>query len=263
MADTDRAPPNDVKTANVLRYNVRWMDNVFNSRSTTEALLSPQREAGNLTLNDYNASLDFLSGYHRHYPVLGVLMAITLVFPFRNPKWSQLKTHAVNVTAGLGGFTFGRLAVISAHYNYLCTIENPDGFSKAMENVQSKLGAPKAGLVIARTYQPALPDDAYPNQTPDDSLQLMLPSSNSESSPSKPGLTDKERSKWEQIRAANNRTVHSSSWDTLRQKHERENVKHRSEMRSWDDDGGEKVDADKYATSNLDGRYSDRSGSTN
>jgi hypothetical protein len=69
MADTDGTPPNDVKNANVLRYNVRWMDSVFNSRSTTEALLSPQREAGNLTPNDYNASVDFLSGYHRHYPV--------------------------------------------------------------------------------------------------------------------------------------------------------------------------------------------------
>jgi len=93
-------------------------------------------------------------------------------------------------------------------------------------------------------------------------LQLMLPSSNSDSSPSKPGPTDKEHSKWEQIRAANNRTVHSSSWDMLRQKHERENVKHRSEVKSRDDAGGENVDADKYATSNLDGkfdRYRDRS----
>jgi hypothetical protein len=94
-------------------------------------------------------------------------MAISLVLPFRNPKWTQLKTHAVNFTAGLGGFTFGRLAVISAHYNYLRSIENPDGFSKAMENIQSKLGEPKAGLVIARTYQPS-PDDIYANQTPDD-----------------------------------------------------------------------------------------------
>jgi len=99
--------------------------------------------------------------------VLGALAAITLVFGFRNPKWNQLKTHTVTLTAGLGGFAFGRLAVISAHYNYLRSIENPAGFRKAMENIQSELGAPKVGLVIARAYQPSL-DDNYTNQIPDD-----------------------------------------------------------------------------------------------
>jgi hypothetical protein len=93
----------------------------------------------------------------------------------------------------------------------------------------------------------------------------MLPASNSEPPPSKPGTTDKGHSKWEQIRAANNRTANSSSWDALRQKHERENVKHRSEGGLWDDAGTEKTDTDKYATSSLDGnynKYSDRPRST-
>lgn len=101
------------------------------------------------------------------FQVLGVLMAVTLVFRFRNPKWTQFKAQAVTFTAGLGGFTFGRLAVISAHYNYLRSIENPDGFSKAMENIQSELGAPKVGLIIARAYQPSSDDDQT-NQIPDD-----------------------------------------------------------------------------------------------
>lgn len=57
------------KNTNVLHYNVRWMDSVFKSKNTTEALLSPQREAGNLTAHDYDASINFLPGYHRHYPV--------------------------------------------------------------------------------------------------------------------------------------------------------------------------------------------------
>jgi len=57
------------KNTSVLHYNVRWMDGVFKSRTTTEALLSPQREAGNLTTHDYDASISFLPGYHRRYPV--------------------------------------------------------------------------------------------------------------------------------------------------------------------------------------------------
>lgn len=100
-------------------------------------------------------------------------MAITLVFRFRNPKWTQFKAQAVTFTAGLGGFTFGRLAVISAHYNYLRSIENPHGFSKAMENIQSELGAPKVGLIIARAYQPSLDDD-YTTQVPDDGDGISL-----------------------------------------------------------------------------------------
>ncbi|KIM48116.1 hypothetical protein M413DRAFT_439827 [Hebeloma cylindrosporum] len=241
----DGSRPTNKNNAHVVHYNVRWMDSVFKSRDTTEALLSPQREAGNLTSHDYDASLNFLPGYHRYYPGLGLLVATALVFRFRNPKWTPLKFHAVNVTAGLGGFAFGRLAVISAHYKYFCSIENPGGFGKAMENIQSEVGAPKLGLVMSRAYQPSSDD----NQTPDDGLQLILPSSNSESSKPKP--SDKERSKWEQIRAANNRTARNSSWDSLRQKHERETVNPRSEGA----DNPENSDVDQYAANSPDGKF--------
>ena len=53
----------------ILLYNVDWMDSTFGSRAAAEALLSPERESGNLTSRDYDDAIQFFSGNHRHYPV--------------------------------------------------------------------------------------------------------------------------------------------------------------------------------------------------
>ena len=58
--------PSDI---HVLHYNINWMDSVFRSRARTEALLSPERESGNLTTRDYDTAIQFLPGTHRYYPV--------------------------------------------------------------------------------------------------------------------------------------------------------------------------------------------------
>ena len=57
----------------VLRYNMDWMYSAFGSRATAEALLSPERESGNLTTRDYDAAIKFLPGLHRYYPVRSLL----------------------------------------------------------------------------------------------------------------------------------------------------------------------------------------------
>lgn len=67
-------PPNsELEVSNgdvhVLHYNVNWMDSVFRSRAAAEALLSPERESGNLTSRDYDAAIQFLPGTHHYYPV--------------------------------------------------------------------------------------------------------------------------------------------------------------------------------------------------
>ena len=53
----------------VLHYDIDWMDSTFRTRAVAEALLSPERESGNLTSRDYDAAIHFLPGSHRHYPV--------------------------------------------------------------------------------------------------------------------------------------------------------------------------------------------------
>ena len=53
-----------------LLHNINWMYSAFRSRSTAETLLSPERESGNLTTHDYDATIQFLSSTtHRYYPV--------------------------------------------------------------------------------------------------------------------------------------------------------------------------------------------------
>ncbi|KAF8974013.1 hypothetical protein BDZ97DRAFT_1777987 [Flammula alnicola] len=226
------------------------MDSVFRSKTITEALLSPEREAGNITPHDYEASLNFLPNYHRQYPVLGAVAATALIYSFRSPKWNQVKSAATIFTFGFGGYGFGKMAFLSAHFNYLRSIENPHGFQKAMEHVQAQVGAPKAGIIIERPYEIS-PDDLDPDHTPDNESQLILPTASDSQSGKAPA--QKPHTKWDEIRAANNRTAQNSSWDSLRQKHEREAVKPKANEDSlWDVDApAEKVDTDQYASSDA------------
>lgn len=73
--DPEARPP-----AHVLNYSPLWMDAVFRPRSRAEALLSPEREAGNLTPQDYDTTIDFLSNYHRQYPVRSSLFTSLTMF---------------------------------------------------------------------------------------------------------------------------------------------------------------------------------------
>ena len=65
-------PPNSEVSngdVHVLQYNANWINSAFKSRATAEALLSPERESGNLTTRDYDAAIQFLPGTHHYYPV--------------------------------------------------------------------------------------------------------------------------------------------------------------------------------------------------
>lgn len=52
-----------------LNYNVRWIERTFSSPSVTQSLLSPERDAGNITTNDYEAAASFFPGPTRRYCV--------------------------------------------------------------------------------------------------------------------------------------------------------------------------------------------------
>lgn len=62
-------PDSEARPPHVLLYSPFWMDAIFRPRSRAEELLSPERETGNLTPRDYDATIEFLSNYHRQYPV--------------------------------------------------------------------------------------------------------------------------------------------------------------------------------------------------
>jgi len=54
--------PNDSDESKLVqgKYSIRWLETVFTSKAVTEELLSPERENGNLTTNDYERAIDFL-----------------------------------------------------------------------------------------------------------------------------------------------------------------------------------------------------------
>jgi hypothetical protein len=150
-------------------------------------------------------------------------------------KWTQRRALAT-FTLGFTGYTFGKLSMLRAHYDYVRNLENPAGFEKAMENVQAKLGGlVPQGFVIERVYEPSPDDHSNQNES------IILPTA-SDDSPTRQSSQASEQpplSKWDQIRKMNDNTSKNSSWDTLRQKHERSSSTVKSpnsdEELFWDD----------------------------
>jgi hypothetical protein len=51
----------------------------------------------------------------------------------------------------MAGFAAGHTVSVAKHYNFVRTLENPIGFSKALDNVQHRVGSVMpAGPVIVR-----------------------------------------------------------------------------------------------------------------
>ena len=84
-------------------------------------------------------------------------MGATAVFFVRGPtaRWTSRRALTA-FTLGFTGYTLGNATMLKAHYDYVRSLENPAGFSKAMENVQARLGglAPP-GIIIERAYEPS------------------------------------------------------------------------------------------------------------
>ncbi|KAF9473119.1 hypothetical protein BDN70DRAFT_966806 [Pholiota conissans] len=241
-------PPQTQDSPYVLRYAPLWMDSVFRSKTTTEALLSSQRESGYLSPHDYEASITFLTNWHRQYPLLGALAGVGLVYCFRSPKWvTNTKRATLTFTLPFAGYSIGKISLLSAHFKYLNSIENPHGFQQAMEQIQAQAGAPKAGIIMERPYHMS-PDDMTPDEIsnkvhpPVPQIVLPNPSETQLSTPAKSPHT-----KWDEIRAANAVSVQNSTWDRLRQQHERKDLKVKTspvaEEILWAD-SSEKVDVD-------------------
>ncbi|KAM6498196.1 hypothetical protein JOM56_006144 [Amanita muscaria] len=194
-------------TSTTLNYNIRWTEQTFRSRPVAEALLGPEHELGNITTNDYELAIRFLPGFHRHYRVLGGLTAIPIVYALRRPGWSTVRTYTVLAAGTMAGFAAGHAVSLIKHLNFVRSLENPIGISRAFENVQQRIGGTMPpGPVIIRQCR-------SDHQSDFDAQDHMEPVSSSR--------TSKPTSKWEQIRVTSARPTAMSSWEALRQKHEK------------------------------------------
>lgn len=203
-----------------LRYNIPWVEHTFANPTLTTQLLSKEREDGNISQRDYDVALRFLPGRHRYYGLLGGLLATPIVLAFRKPSWSQIRTYTLITGATVGGFTAGRALCLNAHVKFVKSLEDPAGFSRALENIQREIGSiiPR-GPEIVRPFEEAQDKRAIgTNET-----TLTAPSSAPTSATS-----TKPKSKWDDIRAANT-PVKSSLWDSVRESHEKSHLSPQAE----------------------------------
>ncbi|KAF9532018.1 hypothetical protein CPB83DRAFT_848196 [Crepidotus variabilis] len=219
-----------VKPPPAVTHSLRWTEFVFSSRAVTEELLSPERESGNLTDHDYHQAVEFLSSAPllKFRPLLASLLfgsTAVIGLRLRKPKWSHWHSAGVISTMAVTGYFLGSFQKLSAHVRYLHSLQDPAGYAEAIRNIETRIGitngqtrGPSISLIEkpqARSTDDSEPPEAKP---------LILPGSAATSEAPKP-QTQKALGKWEQIRKNNNNSAHVSSWDALRQKHEKEAVK--------------------------------------
>jgi len=207
-----------------LRYNVRWIEHTFTSRPVTQSLLSPERDAGNLTTNDYEAATNFFPGPSRRYRVVGSIAALPVTYVVRRPWWTNTRTYLFMTTASFAGLFIGHMMSISAHFSFVRSIENPAGFSMALDNIQRNIGGfSLPGPVIVRQSEKLTIDhDSESPASESSPTASHEASSNTMRTDALAPLTVSS-SKWEQIRA-NSNVSRNSSWDAIRQSHERNHV---------------------------------------
>lgn len=140
---------------------VHWLDTTFKSRERTAELLRPDLESGLITQNDYHTAVAFLPGPHRYYPVsawpilplsfsrlrgLKVFYSATSTAVFfavgRARRWqlTSPRNFAFGFLSNFVGLIWGQFERAKVHYRFARQLENPTGFSQALQNVNVRTG---------------------------------------------------------------------------------------------------------------------------
>ncbi|KAG1881766.1 hypothetical protein C8R48DRAFT_682144 [Suillus tomentosus] len=215
-----------------MSYPQQWLKTTFSSRSRAVELLQPELEKGVITKHDFELATRFLPGGHRHWPAIyGVGAAgATLGYGYSmaRPRWSHAKLAWGSGAATAIGLVFGGVRQVLAHRQFTEALENPAGFIEALRNVDRRLGGDgQLGFTLSRIRKDAARLDNTatsgtsqehgPEMVSEENWGASLPHSDAPS----PQVTQ-PKNRWEEIRAANARSAgYVSSWDTIRQRHER------------------------------------------
>ncbi|KAG7450420.1 uncharacterized protein BT62DRAFT_927720 [Guyanagaster necrorhizus] len=179
------------------------------SSHSSRHLIQPDIDAGLLTPSDCKT----LQNYFNQKPIsapnvwsaaIGVLaiQAIRLFDRQATPFWRKPWTFAVVTGASAAPLIYFRKVDLDMQNNVLQRLENPDGVKQTYLNAK------------ARFAHVAAP-------TPESHLDDPQPALGHRPVPLAPSISSPAPSRWEQIRAANAQNPGASSWDTLRQNHER------------------------------------------
>ncbi|KZT72763.1 hypothetical protein DAEQUDRAFT_735764 [Daedalea quercina L-15889] len=225
-----------------MAYPVQWLDATFSSRARAEALLKPDLESGLITPHDYHLATQFLPAPHRYWPYvfsLGGSAGAALFQRYaRKPPASLNRTMLLASVGGFVGAMWGQFRRAEAHASFTRLLEDPVAFSQALENVNRRTGGTRPlGWTIQRAREVAQregmhgntaapTDDGWASEPVVSDQAMNAASANRPTSASTPDAQSRSKSRWEEIRAANARSgVQQSSWDVLRQSHERSKVK--------------------------------------
>jgi len=150
----------------------------------------------------------------------------------------NLQKASVAASLGIAGYAIGKFSMLNAHAEFLRSIEHPRGFAEAVRSIESRSGlhnqqtrGPKFTSIWADDIQEGISFESK-------GLSLaalncdtsILPESASTAFPGNatakdtPQLPGRAQSKWDEIRIANSNASSSTTWDKLRQKHEKGNV---------------------------------------
>ncbi|KAG2118428.1 hypothetical protein DEU56DRAFT_747713 [Suillus clintonianus] len=222
-----------------MSYPVHWLKTTFSSRTRTVELLQPELEKGVITKHDFDLATRFLPGGHRHWPVIyGVGAAGASLGYGRSiarPRWSHTKLVWVSGAATLMGMVFGQVRQVLAHKQFTEALENPAGFMEALRDVDRRLGGDgHLGFTLERIRKDAKStalrwSTRKIGRKPGLNLMLPMASDRPDSGICRPDIITagspqaaQPKNRWEEIRAANARSAgYVSSWDTIRQRHER------------------------------------------
>ncbi|OSD03574.1 hypothetical protein PYCCODRAFT_1466946 [Trametes coccinea BRFM310] len=226
-----------------------WFDHTFSSRQQAEQLLRPDLESGLLTPHDYQLAVSFLPGPVRYLPYLhtaawGALAGLA-VYRFK-PK-VRFPTTIVGVSAA-SGYGIGLVHYIRQHKNFARQLQDREAFLIALDNVNRRIGNnvplfPQmdrdrilARVKARREENGEVLDTGVEivsdigDSTDRTALTDNLGSQDSVSEPQEP--TGRPKSTWQAIRDANARNSgRHSTWDELRQRHERQRAPGRQQAR--------------------------------
>jgi hypothetical protein len=150
----------------------------------------------------------------------------------------NLQKASVAASLGIAGYAIGKFSMLKAHAEFLRSIEHPRGFAKAVRNIESRSGllnqqtrGPKFTSTWADDIQEGISFESkglalaalnyYTSILPESASTAFPGNATAKDTPQLPG---RAQSKWDEIRMANSNASTSTTWDKLRQKHEKSTV---------------------------------------
>lgn len=238
-------------------YPIDWFDNNFKSKSHTAELLKAEVENGTLAPQDFDLACTFFPSMQRHYTkIYGFIAGSFIVALSAAPggpakvRWPPSRTLLYATVGGGVGGLFGTMQRAQAHLRFSRSLQDPEGFRRAVENTylreegeriqltlptdrvaprkpvpvpqqqqqpqdDATAGSLKEGWGMQADAVDSLPEEAAQTAAPQRAIpqpmRRALPENTTASTPSR----------WDEIRKANTRNANPSSWDSLRQDHER------------------------------------------